>query len=84
VNRILIVSVLAAGAFLSSCAKDDYARTEGISLGVGDAVAVNTALQVIDPWPEGVEDTDLTVPSDRGGEGGATPGTPAPAATPNP
>lgn len=83
-NRILIITVLAAGAFLSSCAKDDYARTEGLSLGAGDAMAVNTALQVIDPWPAGVEDTDLTVPSDRGGEGGATPGAPAPTTAPNP
>ena len=47
-------------------------------------MAVNTALQVIDPWPAGVEDTDLTVPSDRGGEGGATPGAPAPTTAPNP
>ena len=66
VNRILLISVLAAATLLASCAKDDALRTEGLTLGAGDAIARNTALQVIDPWPEGVEDTDLLVPNDRG------------------
>ena len=66
VNRFLLISVLAAGTLLASCAKDDALRTEGLTLGAGDAIARNTALQVIDPWPAGVEDTELLVPSDRG------------------
>ena len=52
---------------LSGCAKDDTLRTEGLTLGVGDAIATNSALQIIDPWPAGVEDTDLIVPADSGG-----------------
>jgi hypothetical protein len=52
---------------LSGCAKDDALRTEGLTLGAGDAVATNSALQIIDPWPAGVEDTELIIPSDRGG-----------------
>ena len=59
---IASVSMLA----LSGCAKDDTLRTEGLTLGAGDAVATNSALQIIDPWPAGVEDTELIVPSDRG------------------
>jgi hypothetical protein len=83
-NRILLISLLAAGALLSSCAKDDALRTEGLTLGAGDAIARNTALQVIDPWPAGVEDTDLLVPNDRGTKDGATPATAAPATTGKP
>lgn len=83
-KRTILVSVLAAGALLSSCAKDDLLRTEGMTLGAGDAIARNTALQVIDPWPAGVEDTDLTVPNDRGGDAGGTPSTPATTTAPNP
>ena len=49
-KRQLIAMVAVAGA-LAGCAQDDYLRTEGLTLTAGDAVARNTALQVIDPWP---------------------------------
>jgi hypothetical protein len=48
---------------LQACARDDTLRTEGLTLGAGDAIARNSALQIIDPWPTGVEDTDLSVPN---------------------
>ena len=64
--RKSIVGMAALAGFLSGCAKDDFMRTEGLTLGVGDAVAVNSALQIIDPWPGGVEDTALNPPADRG------------------
>lgn len=51
---------------LSGCAKDDALRSEGLTLAAGDSIAVNSSLQIIDPWPAGVEDTELLVPSDRG------------------
>ena len=63
-------SLIAASALLaalSGCAQDDLLRTEGLTLTVGDSIAKNSALQIIDPWPAGVEDTDLVVPADRGG-----------------
>ncbi len=81
-KRILLASVLAAGAFASGCAKDDLLRTEGLTLGAGDAIARNTALQVIDPWPEGVEDTDIKTPNDHGG--GTTPPAPGTPVAPKP
>ena len=84
-NRILLVSMLAAAALLSSCAKEDALRTEGLTLGAGDAIARNTALQVIDPWAAGVEDTEILVPNDRAAsEDGSTPATAAPATSANP
>mgnify|MGYP006314586291 CR=1 FL=1 len=64
--RMSIAITSVALLTLSGCAKDDALRTEGLTLGAGDAVATNSALQIIDPWPEGVEDTDLLVPSDSG------------------
>lgn len=79
--RFLCLGLLSALLLLSGCAKDDFLRTEGLTMTAGDAVARNSALQIIDPWPAGVEDTDLEVPADRGGvpaaPGGASPATPA-------
>ena len=72
--RLSIAIACTALLALSGCAKEDALRAEGLSLGAGDAVAVNSALQIIDPWPAGVEDTELLVPSDRGSS-------PAPAAS---
>ena len=39
--------------------------SEGISFSGGNAIAHNTALQVIDPWPANVQDTHLIVPAER-------------------
>jgi hypothetical protein len=58
----IIVGVTAI-LMLQACAREDTLRTEGLTLGAGDAIARNSALQIIDPWPNGVEDTDLTVPN---------------------
>jgi hypothetical protein len=77
IMRLTLLGLAALCAALAGCAKDDYLRTEGLTETVGDSIAHNNALQIIDPWPEGVEDTDLDVPADRGGPvpagGGATP-----------
>lgn len=61
VKSVVVVSVV----LVSGCANDDLQRTEGLTLGAGNAMAANSAMQIIDPWPAGVEDTDLVVPSDR-------------------
>jgi hypothetical protein len=39
-------------------------RFEGVYPGAGNAAAANTVMQMVDPWPKGVEDTDLSVPAD--------------------
>lgn len=61
---------------LQGCAREDTLRTEGLTLGAGDAIARNSALQIIDPWPNGVEDTDLEVPNTYPGDKVGTPSTP--------
>jgi hypothetical protein len=58
--------LLTAILVLAGCAKQDFYRTDGLTLGAGDAIARNSALQIIDPWPEGVEDTRLLFPADQG------------------
>jgi hypothetical protein len=63
--RLIKIAAISIAALLAGCASDDYQRTEGLTMTAGDAVARNSALQVIDPWPEGVEDTSLEVPADR-------------------
>lgn len=65
--RLIKVAATALTFLLAGCAQDDYLRTEGLTMTVGDAIAKNSALQAVDPWPEGVEDTALEVPADRGG-----------------
>ncbi len=56
---------------LSGCMTEDVMRYDGVTLQAGDAIAANTAMQMVDPWPVGVEDTHLLVPADRGDEGTA-------------
>ena len=64
--RTTIAVSIALAGLLSGCARDDFMRTEGLTLEAGNAVATNSALQIIDPWPNGVEDTELNPPADRG------------------
>ncbi len=52
-------------ALLPACSTSDYMRVDGVTRGAGDAIASNTAMQMVDPWQRGVEDADLKVPSDR-------------------
>lgn len=82
-KRTFLALAVAASA-VSGCAQDDQLRTEGLTLTAGDAIARNTALQVIDPWPAGVEDTDLTVPNDRGKDQGKPADAPTPPTAPKP
>ena len=50
---------------LAGCVGPEETLNEGVTLGAGNAVAHNSALQIIDPWPPGVQDTDLVVPAER-------------------
>jgi len=76
-----IGALAAAATMLSGCMSAEDKELEGITLAGGDAIAINSALQIIDPWPAGVQDTELTVPADRGdansGDGGDTGGSEA-------
>ena len=56
----LLLSGLAGG-----CTSDDYLRTEGTTVGAGNAQAANTVMQMVDPWKYGVQNTRLLVPAQR-------------------
>ena len=54
------LAVAAAG-----CMAEDTLRIQGVTPGAGDAIAGNTAMQMVDPWPVGVQQTRLRVPATR-------------------
>lgn len=58
-------TVLLAAALGSGCMSDDYRRADGLTDAAGEAVAANTVMQMVDPWPQGVQDTRLLVPAAR-------------------
>jgi len=65
--RIALCTVLLVTGFAAACTSDDYVRTEGVTPGVGNAQASNTAMQMVDPWKYGVQNTRLLVPAQRPG-----------------
>ncbi|MFZ2101500.1 MAG: hypothetical protein WAU86_13140 [Oricola sp.] len=74
-SKFRIAMTLALGApLLAGCQTAEDKDIEGVTLAAGNAVAYNSALQIIDPWPAGVQDTNIKVPSDRGAKPAATPG----------
>jgi len=46
-----IAAGVTLGVLLAGCSDIYYARRETIALSGGDAVAANTAEQMVDPWP---------------------------------
>ena len=66
IRTILITTGCALALTGCMAAEDD--RLEGIALSGGNALAHNSALQIIDPWPANVQDTDLDVPASREAE----------------
>lgn len=68
------VSLAVAALGLSACTTDGGGRNEGVSSRAGNAVASNTVLQMVDPWPYGVDDTDLEAPAERPGAAAAADG----------
>lgn len=60
VARLVLIAVSLAG-----CTSDDYLRANGLTPWAGDALAANTAMQMVDPWPAGVQNRDLRVPAAR-------------------
>jgi hypothetical protein len=58
---------LAASALLlPGCYDDDYFNhRDTVSLGAGDAVAVNQVTHTVDPWPAYSKDTDIHLQGER-------------------
>jgi hypothetical protein len=45
--------------------QSEYARNEGVTGMAGEAIAADTVMQMVDPWPRGVQHTDIRVPADQ-------------------
>ena len=63
-KAITLAALAAACCALAGCS-ETYQRVDGVTPGAGDAIAANTVMQMVDPWPYGAQDTDLKVPADR-------------------
>jgi hypothetical protein len=57
----MLVLLLAAGG----CTTHNPLAVEAVSFGAGEAVAANTVMQIVDPWPPNRQYTDIAVPADR-------------------
>ena len=53
-----------ASILLSGCQSYEFVRSETIALSAGDAIAANSAMQMVDPWPPRVKQTSLATPAD--------------------
>lgn len=62
-----MMAIAVAGMAGSGCVTEETQRVEGMTYGAGNALAANTAMQMVDPWQYGVQDTELDVPADRAG-----------------
>lgn len=56
--------LLLASILLSGCQSQELVRGETIALSAGDAIAANSVMQMVDPWPPRVKQTDLATPAD--------------------
>lgn len=51
VGLAAVVLAAALGASLGGCSEMYFDHREGVTVGAGDAIAANEAMQTIDPWP---------------------------------
>ena len=64
-HTLLKLALILPVALAAGCTSDDYMRTEGLTSGAGNAMAANTVMQMVDPWQNGVQNTNLVVPAAR-------------------
>lgn len=55
-----LVILLACVAAVSGCA-DYLNRRDSITLGAGNSIEANTAIQTIDPFPDNASDTQIMI-----------------------
>lgn len=79
-NKIHLLAAASLSLFaLSGCVVENE-HSEGISYSGGNAIAHNSSLQIIDPWPDNVQDTHLVVPAENGDQPAAETNPAAPVA----
>ncbi|MCO5965380.1 hypothetical protein, partial [Sinorhizobium meliloti] len=55
--------LFASSILLSGCQNHELVRSETIALSAGDAIAANSVMQMVDPWPPRVKQTSLATPA---------------------
>lgn len=66
--RLATLLCLAAVVATTGCRQNDYlARRDSVTLGAGDASAVNRVVHTVDPWPGYVTDQRLPADGERMG-----------------
>jgi hypothetical protein len=60
-----VIAAVLASSLAAGCQSTAPLRYDGVTAGAGNAIAANTVMQMVDPWPAGVENTDLAVPADH-------------------
>ncbi|MCP4072190.1 MAG: hypothetical protein GY742_10695 [Hyphomicrobiales bacterium] len=74
-TAIVVIAILP----LTACQYEELNRSEFMSASAGNAIAHNSALQIIDPWPRMAGNNDLRVPVGKyGGEPKTDEGPPSP------
>ncbi len=69
-TRAKAAVLLGVAGLGSACMSDEYRRADGLTNNAGNAVAANTVMQMVDPWQNGVQNTKLLVPAERGASQG--------------
>lgn len=64
-TQLFRLTVLSLALTATGCMTEDTLRYNGVTEAAGNAIAANTVMQMVDPWPDGVQDTDLKVPAAR-------------------
>ncbi|RVJ99088.1 hypothetical protein [Sinorhizobium meliloti] len=59
-----VLLLFASSILLSGCQSHELVRSETIALSAGDAIAANSVMQMVHPWPPSVKQTSLVTPAD--------------------
>jgi len=64
-RRVAALVLVSASTVLAGCSDIYYDRRETVSKGAADAVASNSAVQTVDPWPPNVANQNIAMNGDR-------------------
>ncbi len=63
-KQIATLGLIVAAVTGCTMTPDHSSRPEAVTLGAGNAQAANTVMQMVDPWPAGVDNTNINTPAD--------------------
>ena len=60
-----IAAVVVVGTAVAGCSDMYFDRRETVSLGAGDAIAINKITQMVDPWPRNSTNNNIAFNGQR-------------------